>query len=382
MALSPLVQALDHFSLAQLMADPNLCRNVLNDMGAQPSEVFLLVAALEARIPQTLVEHSATNDLSVVEPRLVTELAQRGVERSRAVWAVEAWKEAIGGSSQTQETVIQPSSPAAARPTEPVAFGASEPATVRPSQPATARPSEPATARPSEPATVRSTAPAPVQPPPPLIPAPAPASSPPPAGERRSRKGAIIAAAAIILLVAAVVALLVTRPSGKHDAASSTSSTSSQSSPPSTPASTSAPATTSSAPPISSTAPAANLNAPLGAAKTVSVLGTSAWTDTGLKVTVGERINVTATGTVDNAPGSTNGPDGSPAVAFDIYSIIGGGHHAALIGLVAGTTGPFLVGATYNGVAPGTGELYLGINDVGVANNGGKFTVSVRLQQS
>ena len=168
MALSPLVQALDHFSLAQLMADPNLCRNVLNDMGAQPSEVFLLVAALEARIPQTLLEHSATNDLSVVEPRLVTELNQRGVERSRAEWAVNAWKEVVGGSSLAQETVIRPSSPAA-QPTEPVAFGASEaghrsakPADRRrPSEPATVRPSQPAAERPSEPATVRSTAPAP-----------------------------------------------------------------------------------------------------------------------------------------------------------------------------------------------------------------------------
>ena len=66
----------------QLMADTNLCRNVLNDIGAPPAEVFVLVAALEARVPQTLLEHSATNDLSVVEPRLVTELNQRGIERA------------------------------------------------------------------------------------------------------------------------------------------------------------------------------------------------------------------------------------------------------------------------------------------------------------
>jgi hypothetical protein len=361
MALSPLVQALDHFSLAQLMADPNLCRNVLNDMGAQPSEVFLLVAALEARIPQTLLEHTATNDLSVVEPRLVTELNQRGVERSRAEWAVNAWKEVVGGSSLAQETVIRPSSPGA-RPTEPLAFGAGEAATVRPSEPATVRPSqpaaalssEPATVRPSEPATVRSTAPAPAlaQAPPPPPPSAAASSTPPPsAGERRSRKGSILAAAVIVVLVAAVVALLVTRPSDKHDAASSTSSTASQSSAASTPASSSAPATTSSAPPSSATAPA-NLNAPLGAAKAITVQGASAWTDTGLKVTAGERINITASGQIMAGPGQPCGPDGIAQVSADIYTLIGGGHVAALIGLVAGSDKPFLVGSTYNDVAP------------------------------
>src|SRR6266545_6177054 len=95
---SPLVEAVEHFSLPQLMADPNLCRNVLNDIGAQPAEVFLLVAALEARVPQTLMEHKATNDLSVVEARLVAELNQRGIERSRAEWAVNAWKDVVSGS--------------------------------------------------------------------------------------------------------------------------------------------------------------------------------------------------------------------------------------------------------------------------------------------
>ena len=56
--------------------------------------------------------------------------------------------------------------------------------------------------------------------------------------------------------------------------------------------------------------------------------------------------------------------------------------HAALIGLVAGANTPFFVGANYNDIAPATGRLYLGINDVGVDNNSGKYTATVRLQQS
>lgn len=80
-------------------------------------------------------------------------------------------------------------------------------------------------------------------------------------------------------------------------------------------------------------------------------------------------------------PGQPCGPDGIAQVSADIYTLIGGGHVAALIGLVAGSDKPFLVGSTYNDVAPAAGELYLGINDVGVDNNSGHFTTSVRLQQ-
>ena len=110
--------------------------------------------------------------------------------------------------------------------------------------------------------------------------------------------------------------------------------------------------------------------------------GAAAWTDTGLKVTAGERINITASGQIMAGPGQPCGPDGIAQATLDIFSLIGGGHVAALIGLVAGSSTPFLVGASYNGVAPASGQLYLGINDVGVDNNSGQFSASVRLQQS
>lgn len=114
----------------------------------------------------------------------------------------------------------------------------------------------------------------------------------------------------------------------------------------------------------------------------MNVPGTSPWTDTHLKVTEGERINVTATGQITNSPGHFNGPDGAVG-HLGIFSILGGdNHHAALIGLVAGSGSMFLVGANYNGLAAGTGELYLGINDVGVGNNSGQYSVTIRLQQS
>ena len=340
MASNPLIPAVEHFSLAQLMADPNLCRNVLNDLGAQPAEVFLLVAALEARIPQTLIEHSATNDLSVVEPRLVAELNQRGVDLSRAEWAVNAWKEVIGGSTLGQPTVRPP-----------------EPATVRPTDPIVARTPEP----------------------PAVVDRPPPASIPPARRGGQRRKGLIVAAVIVALAVALVVALL-TRPSSKHPVASS--STSGRSTTPS--AGAKSPQGTKSSPnPSTSAATTANLAAPLGPPKTVSVAATVSWTDTGLTVTKGERINITATGQISPGPGFTCGPAGLPGSKYDIFSLIGGGqHHAALIGVIAGSNELFLVGANYNGVAPTAGRLYLGINDVGVSNNSGKYTAAVRLQQA
>ena len=102
---SSLVQAVQHFTLARLIADPSLCRNALNDTGATPSEVFVLIAALEARIPQTLLDHVATNDISVLQPRLVADLHNRGVDRARADWAVDQWAHVVLGSTLGGATV-------------------------------------------------------------------------------------------------------------------------------------------------------------------------------------------------------------------------------------------------------------------------------------
>ncbi len=77
----------------------------------------------------------------------------------------------------------------------------------------------------------------------------------------------------------------------------------------------------------------------------------------------------------------TNGPDGIDRADLDPFTLVGGGHCGGLIGLVSGSSAPFLVGANYNGLAPTSGELYLGINDTGVENNSGQFSTMVRLQK-
>ena len=98
-----------------------------------------------------------------------------------------------------------------------------------------------------------------------------------------------------------------------------------------------------------------------------------------MKVTKGERINVTATGLVAFAAGGAGVPPAGTAGAPDVSIVTG--NHAGLIGLVGGSGMAFFVGANYNDVAPATGELYLGINDVGVSDNSGQFSATVRVQQ-
>ena len=327
MASNPLSEALDHFSLSQLMADPGLCRNVLNDVGATPAEVFLLVAGLEARVPQTLLEHSATNDLSVVEPRLVEELNQRGIERERATWVVNCWKEAVGGASLGQQTVI--------RQTEPVVVTGGP----SPSQTTTA----------------------------PLRPA-------------RKRRGGLIAAIVAVVLIAAGLISWATWPKDKHTASGTPPSRSASSSAPlsarsSTPAGTANHSTAKSGPTTD------NHQALLGAVHAVVVPGTVSWTDTNLHVVQGNRMTVAANGEVAYSPGKYSGPNGAAPKKFDIYSVIGSGHHVALIGRIGPTGAPFLVGTKYDNVASATGELFLGINDKGVTNNAGLFNALVRLQK-
>jgi hypothetical protein len=387
---NPLVQAVQHFSLQQLMADVNLCRNVLNDIGAEPGEIFLLVAALEARVPQSLMENNAT-DLSVVEPRLVAELNQRGIERARAEWAVNAWKEVTGTSSLGQQTVARISTPATHRPTEPSDTGWNEPATARATAPTSAPPppagppiGPPISQPPSQPPAAYQPPPPPSRPVPPQSPSPqspSPQSGGPwpvPVHNDHRARNRILVGLLILLLVAAGV--FAGRLSSNNSKKASGGSSSSGGSPSPT-ATSPTKAQNSSSAATDTSAPAPNLTAPLGAPKTFPVAGTSAWTDTTLMVTKGQRIQIVATGQIEGGPGQPCGPDGLSGTALDVFSVIGGGHTAGLIGLIAGSAAPFFVGANYNGVAPESGRLYLGINDLGVSNNSGQFTITLRLQQ-
>jgi hypothetical protein len=107
-----------------------------------------------------------------------------------------------------------------------------------------------------------------------------------------------------------------------------------------------------------------------------------AWTRTGLSVTQGRRFVVHATGLVrfiQTAP--PVGPDGATDPHPGVCVLPGPDHHAALIGRILGRSpgAPFLVGSTFDGQADQSGQLELGINDIGVDNNGGAFKATVQV---
>jgi len=129
--------------------------------------------------------------------------------------------------------------------------------------------------------------------------------------------------------------------------------------------------------PGASQAPAA-----LSTPTVLTVPGTISWTPTALRLVQGQRFVVHATGMVSFIPTAPPvGPDGATDSHPGVCVLPGRDHHAALIGRIRGQTSgqPFLVGQNLDAVAAQSGELDLGINDVGVDNNGGSFQASVQL---
>ncbi len=102
-------------------------------------------------------------------------------------------------------------------------------------------------------------------------------------------------------------------------------------------------------------------------AKDFTLEGDSTWTDTGIDLQPGEKIVVTASGTMRYTDAkSDNGPDGLTRGFKDLLRILpfndsGRGSLIARIG-DADTAQPFLIGASKDAVSIVTGRLSLGIN--------------------
>lgn len=102
------------------------------------------------------------------------------------------------------------------------------------------------------------------------------------------------------------------------------------------------------------------------------------WNDTGLDLEAGQALSITAIGTVETAHGDlsrNSGPDGKQGEEY-LNNVLDGVRHGALIGMI-GSGDPFEVGARYEKAAPGTGRLYLGVNDKGPENNRGEYTAEI-----
>ena len=105
----------------------------------------------------------------------------------------------------------------------------------------------------------------------------------------------------------------------------------------------------------------------------VNVDAISVWTDTGVTLTPGMSVTITASGTVDRGTGQLTGPNGftftcgvCTSTVLPIYSLIG----------QIGTGDPFFVGTGPITVS-GEGTLYLAFNDGLYTDNRGCFVASI-----
>ena len=109
---------------------------------------------------------------------------------------------------------------------------------------------------------------------------------------------------------------------------------------------------------------------------TLAVDGTQQWTDAGVDVRAGDRIEVTASGEVFHNEDNSIGPGGFPNRP-DLLTPFPELNHAALIGRIGESGSGFYLGASTTTTAEADGRLYLGINDGGLENNRGSWDATV-----
>lgn len=128
---------------------------------------------------------------------------------------------------------------------------------------------------------------------------------------------------------------------------------------------------------------------------TLSVPDTVPWTDTGIFISGGSQLEISASGTATYgfSPGQSCDPNGGNAGGGPLFyangvlpnvithSLIGktGGTSAVGDGTPVPQATPGFVGTSYNGTISTGGELYLGFNDAtdGFWDNSGSFSVTV-----
>jgi hypothetical protein len=116
-------------------------------------------------------------------------------------------------------------------------------------------------------------------------------------------------------------------------------------------------------------------------AVSVLVPGTEQWTGTPIVLSTGDAVLIKAEGAmtpeVRGVP--LHGPDGvpdRPSAEFNVEGLEAENHNG-LIGRIGEAGAPFHVGSRLQFVADTEGPLFLGLNDVDVANNAGVFTVTI-----
>jgi hypothetical protein len=130
--------------------------------------------------------------------------------------------------------------------------------------------------------------------------------------------------------------------------------------------------------------------------QTVTVAGNQSWVDTNMDVTTGEKVRVTATGTIQypaeqnrngqsTGPQST-GPDGLSRGWKDLLRIypVADANRGALIGRIGNDDAAqaFLIGASKDVTATYSGRLFLGINQQKKEEPEGSYSVTIEVLES
>ncbi len=115
----------------------------------------------------------------------------------------------------------------------------------------------------------------------------------------------------------------------------------------------------------------------------LDVPGASQWTDTGIEVVAGDRLTITAGGSIQNSTAQAAGPEGFARGWRDLLRPlpVNGAGSGALIGRIGDPAAavPFPVGASKQLTVNTGGRLFLGINQLAGEQSGGSFHVSVTI---
>ena len=113
----------------------------------------------------------------------------------------------------------------------------------------------------------------------------------------------------------------------------------------------------------------------------LTVSGDAPWIDTGMDVNAGDKLHITATGTVDFSDKKGVGPEGAQRAWTDTLRALSvpDAGRGALVGQVGNDRAatPFLVGADGTIVVRASGRLYLGVNQDSFSKPTGSFTAHI-----
>jgi LssY C-terminus len=115
----------------------------------------------------------------------------------------------------------------------------------------------------------------------------------------------------------------------------------------------------------------------------VPVPASQVWTDTTIDLNAGEKIRITASGTIQYPGAAVSGPEGLPRGWKDLLRVppVKDAGRGALIGRVGDFDAalPFLVGARLEYVVPIAGRLFLGVNEQSSDTAEGSFDVQIQV---